>query len=96
MMNGAPQQKVLPPRPGQDLGYGGGYGGQNVYGNENANPQGYGSTQSRGGPPEPNGRVALEGYRKNIINGFDEQKPRYNPVSTRIRLQSWPQLTISP
>jgi hypothetical protein len=28
-----------------------------------------------------NGRIVLEGYRSDIINGFEPPKPRYNPVS---------------
>ncbi|KAK0103802.1 hypothetical protein ONS95_005801 [Cadophora gregata] len=31
-------------------------------------------------PPEPNGRTVLEGYRKDVMNGFEE-KPRYNPMN---------------
>ncbi len=28
----------------------------------------------------PNGRAMVEGYRKDILNGFEKDKPRYNPV----------------
>jgi len=28
----------------------------------------------------PNGKVILEGYRQDILNGFEQDKPRYNPV----------------
>lgn len=31
-------------------------------------------------PQEPNGRTVLEGYRKDVMNGFEE-KPRYNPMN---------------
>lgn len=88
-MNGtSPRGKALPPRPSQDLGYGGqgrnGGSAQNGYkGNENVDPRNYGSAMQNGrrGLPEPQGRTVLEGYRKDIMNGFEE-KPRYNPVST--------------
>ncbi len=28
----------------------------------------------------PSGRAMMEGYRKDIVNGFEKEKPRYNPV----------------
>jgi hypothetical protein len=31
----------------------------------------------------PNDAVILEGYRNDIMNGFEGEKPLYNPVSTR-------------
>lgn len=79
-----PRGKALPARPSQDMEYGnqGGYGrAQNGY-NENVDPRNYGppTLNGRKGIPEPNGRVVLEGYRNDIINGFEE-KARYNPVS---------------
>ena len=51
-------------------------------GNENVDPRGYGPGMQAGKrpPQEPNGRTVLEGYRKDIMNGFQEN-PRYNPVS---------------
>jgi hypothetical protein len=81
-------RKALPARPSQDLEYGGSqslnggaqYGGQNGY-------------ENRSGPLNvdmrkpsvqgPNGAVILDGYRDEIINGF-EGKPRFNPVSTAL------------
>lgn len=85
MINTASQRKPLPSRTGQDLGYGGGYGGPNRYGNENANPNSYGFAKPKsGGSLEPNGRIILEGYRKDIVNGFEGEKLRYNPVSRSI------------
>jgi len=30
--------------------------------------------------PGPNGKTLVEGYRKDIIVGFEKEKPRYNPV----------------
>ena len=89
-MNGTPPRgKALPPRPSADLGYKGGLGGygggQNGYRNdENAESRSYatqGQNGQRGGPQEPNGRVVLEGYRNDIMGGFEAPKPLYNPVS---------------
>jgi hypothetical protein len=94
-MNGTPPRiKAL---PSADLGYRngqGGYGsGQNGYRNdENANPRRYdvpGQNGPRGGSQEPNGRIALEGYRDEIMNGFEAPKPRYNPVSSADLSQEW-------
>lgn len=89
-MNGTlPRGKALPPRPSADLGYRGGPGGygagQNSYRNdENAEPRSYGAQGQigqRGGAQEPSGRVVLEGYREDIMNGFEAPKPMFNPVS---------------
>jgi hypothetical protein len=89
-MNGTPpSRKALPPRPSADLGYRGGQGDfgmpQKGYRNdENANPRSYGIPAQNGQrvrSPEPNGRVVLEGYRNEIMNGFEVPKPPYNPVS---------------
>ena len=72
MNNG--MRKALPARPSQDLAYGGSpaingaqFGGRNAY--ENRPVEG------------PNGASILDGYRNEIMNGF-EGKPRFNPVST--------------
>ncbi|KAH8819947.1 Up-regulated during septation-domain-containing protein [Xylogone sp. PMI_703] len=50
---------------------------------------GYGDTQNYGavtqnarGPPGPSGTVILDGYRNDILNGFEGEKPRYNPLNT--------------
>ncbi len=90
-MNGTPPRgKALPPRPSEDLGYGGqgGYGGtQKGYrGSENVDPRDYSTAMQNGrrGLPEPQGRTVLEGYRMDIMNGFEE-KPRYNPVGAPMR-----------
>ena len=84
MMSGGANRKALPPRPSQDLGYGSantaGFGGaQNGYGGrgENYAPQ---NVKSAMGSQEPGGRTMLEGYRQDIMTGFQD-KPRYNPVS---------------
>lgn len=61
---------------------------------EDSNTSGYGSyptrsqdstrgtsqSGSRTQLPSPNGRVIFEGYRKDIINNFEGEKPRFNPV----------------
>jgi len=33
----------------------------------------------------PGGRAVVEGYRKDIITGFERDKPRFNPVRGRRR-----------
>jgi hypothetical protein len=82
-MNGKPAlRKALPPRPSQDLGYGGG-GAQNGYRNGDGNSYVPSDPRLNGrmeGQQEPNGKVVLEGYRSDIMSGFQE-KSRYNPVS---------------
>jgi len=84
MMNGGASRKVLPPRPSQDLGYGSANtgvvgGAQNRSGGRGDNyaPQNGRVAMSS---QEPGGRTILEGYRQEIMTGFEE-KPRYNPVS---------------
>ena len=43
---------------------------------------GFGPARSppRAGPSMPNGKVLVEGYRKETLNGFDKEMPRLNPV----------------
>ena len=92
-MNGTPPRgKALPPRPSADLGY---KGGQGEYGlplqkgyrnDENAEQRSYGAqdqNRQRGRSQEPNGRVILEGYRNDMMKGYEAPKPRYNPVSRK-------------
>ncbi|KAN0090509.1 Up-regulated During Septation domain containing protein [Hyaloscypha variabilis] len=102
-MNGTPpSRKALPPRPSADLGYRGGQGDfgmpQKGYRNdENANPRSYGIPAQNGQrvrSPEPNGRVVLEGYRNEIMNGFEVPKPPYNPLNPT-RPQSSPLLNVN-
>jgi hypothetical protein len=100
-MNGTPPRgKALPPRPSADLGYregqgkyGGGQKAQNGYRNdENANPRSYEAPKPngpRGASQEPNARIILEGYRNEIMNGFESPKPQYNPVSSSELSQEW-------
>ena len=81
-MNGAnPRGNQFPQRPGQENGYGGAHGGNGTKA-ENTNSRSYGSATPRtGGSQEPNGRIVLEGYRKDIVNGFETENPRFNTVS---------------
>ena len=81
-MNGI--RKALPPRPSQDLGYGGSqasnggaqFAKQNVYENRPGTSNGNMGRPAQG----PNGAIILDAYRNEIMNGF-EGKPRFNPVS---------------
>ncbi|KAE9365830.1 hypothetical protein N431DRAFT_352361 [Stipitochalara longipes BDJ] len=64
---------------------------------ENADPRSYGAPAQngqRGRSPEPNGRVVLEGYRNEIMNGFEAPKPPYNPMNPT-RPQSSPLLNVN-
>ena len=77
MMNGTPpRSKPLPSRPSPEKGYRDG-GMANNYRNES--PRNYNSTNGRSG--EASGKVVLDGYRQEIMNGFETDKPRFNPVS---------------
>jgi hypothetical protein len=81
-MNGT--RKALPPRPSEDRGYGGSpslngaaqLGGQNGY----ERPGTSNGSVRKPSVQGPNGAVILDGYRSEIMNGF-EAKPRFNPVS---------------
>jgi hypothetical protein len=91
-MNGTPpRSKPLPSRPSQDIGYRNGGGPPNGYRNENGNQRGYGDPPPRmngmtGGTQEPSRRAVLEGYRPDIMTGFEGERPRYNPVSPLLAL----------
>jgi hypothetical protein len=53
----------------------------NGYNNLGRNP--YGAEAERQSPPRTNGpnrRLLVEGYRKGIMNNFEKEAPRYNPV----------------
>jgi hypothetical protein len=73
-------RKALPSRPSQDSGYGQ---------MRQSPPRSNGSSVSGFAPPQLkmqtqtqflNGKTLLEGYRKDIITNFEEERPRYNPV----------------
>src|SRR5690349_17038359 len=40
------------------------------------------SQVSQGQPSNLNGKMLLEGYRKDILNNFEGETPRYNPLNT--------------
>ncbi len=77
-MNGVQTRKPLPQRPSEDMTTGG-YGPYPTRSQEMV--KGTAQLESRTQLPQPNGRVILEGYRKDIINNFEGEKPRFNPVS---------------
>lgn len=48
----------------------------------------YGNNASLLSPTQavgPGGRQIMEGYRKDIMNGFAQDQPRYNPVGSPTR-----------
>jgi len=74
-MNGATTRKEI-----------GSPGRESERGGEGGN--GYDQSPSRLPAPlamgvEPTGKVLVEGYRKDMLNGFEGEKPLYNPVRTR-------------
>lgn len=89
------RSKKLPPRPSEDLGYlygvvnGGGappasYGFRNER-NGDMPPRNYGLSKIGPHSQDPSARVMLDGYKADIMNGFEE-KPKHNPVSCPIQL----------
>lgn len=86
MMSSGGMRKALPPRPSQEnnaysSGGGGQFGGPLGSPGQNGYGSGGGMSNGRSGPMSPDGRTILEGYRNDIITGFEGEKPRYNPVS---------------
>ncbi|RFU34387.1 hypothetical protein B7463_g1934, partial [Scytalidium lignicola] len=90
MMNsGGGNHRQLPMRPGNETGYPipqvmypirpPSSGAMNGYGDgQNYGPGG----QTARGPPGPSSAIILEGYRDDIRNGFEGEKPRYNPLNS--------------
>jgi hypothetical protein len=76
-MNGIQNRKPVPSRQSGDSNTSG-------YGSYPARSQDSTRVASQSGSraqlPSPNGRVIFEGYRKDIINNFEGEKPRFNPV----------------
>jgi hypothetical protein len=71
-------RKASMPRPSQDLGYGASsLGGQSGY---ESRPGTSSGSMRRPSVQGPKGTVILDGYRSEIMNGFEGQ-PRFNPVS---------------
>lgn len=89
-MNSAAGRKPLPLRPGQErtqyssnTGGGSQFGGPlNGSGPSSAYASGGGQNYARMGPASPTARTVLEGYRNEIMTGFEKEKPRYNPANT--------------
>ncbi|RDL41187.1 Uncharacterized protein BP5553_01166 [Venustampulla echinocandica] len=85
-MNGTPpRRKGLPPRPSADLGYGG-RGRQDSYevpdGRDDQLPaKNYSSSRMNPQAQDPPARVVLGGYKADIMNGFEGETPRYNPMN---------------
>ena len=53
----------------------------------NAREYGYGAARPSAGAAAtarsvaPTGKSLVEGYRKDILSGFEKERPQYNPVS---------------
>ncbi|EEU45864.1 uncharacterized protein NECHADRAFT_59892 [Fusarium vanettenii 77-13-4] len=44
-------------------------------------PYGYGPSRLSPPAPSPSGKTLVEGYRKDILTGFEKEHPRYNPMN---------------
>ena len=76
-MNGANSRKHVPPRQSDDLQTAG-YAPYERRSDEHAHSAGQMESHIQLAPPD--GRMVFEGYRKDIINNFEGDKPRHNPV----------------
>jgi len=65
--------KALPPRPGTRDGPG-----------SQENAYRLGARE----PASPSGKVVLEGYQGEVLNGFAGEKARYNPVSFSVSTEN--------
>ncbi|KAF4628569.1 hypothetical protein G7Y89_g9585 [Cudoniella acicularis] len=84
--------------PRQDMGYGGkglqsGYGARNEVDNR-LSPRYYGASRMDPESQDPPARVILGGYKDDILNGFEGETPRYNPMNPS-RSQSSMQLNLN-
>ncbi|KAM0427026.1 hypothetical protein ACHAPT_007924 [Fusarium lateritium] len=52
----------------------------NAYATEGS-PYGYGPSRLSPPAPSPSGKTLVEGYRKDILTGFEKEHPRYNPMN---------------
>ncbi|KAM6536795.1 hypothetical protein FALCPG4_002779 [Fusarium falciforme] len=52
----------------------------NAYAPEGS-PYGYGPSRLSPPAPSPSGKTLVEGYRKDILTGFEKEHPRYNPMN---------------
>jgi hypothetical protein len=82
-MNGMETGKAFPGRPSVDSMTAGPYMSRN---REFAQ----GATQSQAQTPVqgPSRRALLEGYKPSISNNFEDERPRFNPVSSLENLSS--------
>lgn len=86
-MNGAQGRKPVSGRPSQEsVGY------VPFARRSNEATQGTAQLESQIRVPSPKGKVIFEGYRKDILNNFQEENPRWNPV--RILRQMVAQLAM--
>lgn len=60
----------------------------NVYATADAGPYDYADPRLSPTAPSPNGKTLVEGYRKDILTGFEQDPPRFNPVCPSLRCRS--------
>ncbi|KAH7157037.1 Up-regulated during septation-domain-containing protein [Dactylonectria macrodidyma] len=53
----------------------------NVYATADADPYDYADSRLSPSAPSPNGKTLVEGYRKDILTGFEQDAPRFNPMN---------------
>jgi hypothetical protein len=85
-MNGAQGRKPASGRPSQEsVGY------VPFARKSNEGTQGKAQLESQIRMPSPKGKVIFEGYRKDILNNFEGENPRWNPVRIlrRMAVQLW-------
>lgn len=90
-MNGIQGRKLVPGRPSQEsVRY-------VPFARSNEGAQGTAQLESQIRVPSPKGKVIFEGYRKDILNNFEGETPRWNPVRIlrRMAVQLVMKLTAS-
>lgn len=83
-MNGELRYQIQPLRSNQQSSYSNGRGPTSAY-RENNDRNVDSNMSLRGAVQDPNGKAILEGYREEVLNGFEPEKPRYNPVRLSAR-----------
>ncbi|KAF7543189.1 hypothetical protein G7Z17_g10944 [Cylindrodendrum hubeiense] len=53
----------------------------NMYATTDAGPYDYADSRLSPSAPSPNGKTLVEGYRKDILTGFEQDPPRFNPMN---------------
>ncbi|KAK7417126.1 hypothetical protein QQX98_004729 [Neonectria punicea] len=53
----------------------------NGYATNDAGPYDYAGSRLSPPAPSPNGKTLVEGYRKDILTGFEQDPPRFNPMN---------------